>query len=480
MSGLCGVVSRNECSEILLFGTDYHSHLGSQRAGMAVYGPDGFKKKIHDISQAQFKSKFGEIYQELHGSFGIGVISDTDPQPLLIHSRFGQYAIAMAGRIENKEELAKALFVRGSVFTETTGRGVNQIELLAKLIETGENFVAGIKSIYSLIEGSASILLLTKEGVYAARDGLGRTPLVLGENENGEYMVCTESSAFANLGFRTVKELEPGEIVLISEKGFKTLVEPGTRKKICAFLWIYTGYPASSYEGINVQCVRENCGRCLAKRDNVKPDIVSGVPDSGLGHAVGYAIESKVPYRPVLAKYTPGYGRSYIPPNQAIRDHVAKMKLIPIPDVIKGNRIVLCEDSIVRGTQLKNYTVSKLVNAGVKEIHLRSACPPLLFTCKYDASTRDLEELIARRAIRSLEGGLDAKLDKYIDLSSPEHARMVEWIRAHLGITTLRYQLLDDMIEAIGLPREQLCLHCWTGEESGYQNDIRQLQLNLL
>jgi len=477
MSGLCGVVAKEGCSETLLFGTDYHSHLGSQLAGLAVVG-ETFRKKIHDISQGQFKSKFSDDYLKMEGHLGIGVISDHDAQPLIIHSSFGTYALAMSGLVYNKNELAKMLFKRGSVFTETTGRGINSVELLAKIIETGDNLVDGILSIFDVLEGSASLLLMTDKEIIAARDRLGRLPLVLGQRE-GEYMVASESCALMNLQFELIKELGPGEIVAIDSEGCRVLREPLEKMQICSFLWIYTGNPSSDYEGVNVEHVRERCGAFLARRDSIEADQVCGVPDSGVGHAVGYASQAGLPYRRPLIKYTAGYGRSYIPPSQAIRDHVAKMKLLAIKEIIAGQRIVVCEDSIVRGTQLKNYTIQKLWNAGAREIHLRPACPPLMFPCRYALSTRDQDELIARHAIRALHGTDDVDLAPYLDADTPEYQRMVDWIRRQLNATTLRYQRLDDMLAAIGLPEEKLCHYCWTGRSFSYEPQ-RQHELNLL
>jgi len=461
MSGLCGVVAGKGCSEALLFGTDYHSHLGSQLGGMAVVG-DTFEKKIHDISQGQFKSRFENEYMAMKGSMGVGVISDSDAQPLLIQSRFGTYSLAMTGFIENKDELTLELFKRGSIFTESSGRGVNGIELLAKIIETGEDLVDGLTHVWDRIEGAASMLAPTSEGIFAARDGLGRWPLAIGEKD-GDFMVASEPIAFMNLGFKLVKELGPGEVVQIDQDGYRVLREPGSDMRICSFLWVYTGYPASLYEGIGVEGVRERCGGALARRDDIKADLASGVPDSGTGHGVGYAMEAGIPFRRVLVKYTPGYGRSYIPPSQAVRDQVAMMKLIPVTEVVNGNSIVVLEDSIVRGTQLKNFTVKKLWDVGATEIHVRPACPPLMFPCRYGLSTRSVDELAARMAIRSMEGDISKGLDKYTDEESEEYARMVKWIGDRLNVTTLRYQRLDDMIMAIGLPEEKLCTYCWTG-----------------
>ncbi len=468
MSGLCGVVSKNGCGQKLFYGTDYHSHLGSQLAGLAMYG-NGFRKKIHDISQGQFKSKFGELMAEMEGNMGIGVISDRDAQPLLVHSRFGTYAVASAGLVQNRKAITHALFERGSVFTETSNQDINSVEVLAKILDKGKDLTEGISLIYSVIEGSASLLILTEDGIYAARDKLGRTPLAIGEDD-GDFMVASESSAFVNLGFKQIKEIGPGEIVRINEDGYQVLKSPCEEMKICSFLWIYTGYPASTYEGISVEEVRERSGGILARRDSVEADLVTGVPDSGVGHGIGYAMESHIPYRRVLVKYTPGYGRSYIPPNQFVRDQVAKMKLIPVPQVINGNRIVLCEDSIVRGTQLKNYTIQKLRDAGAKEVHLRAACPPLMFPCKYALSTRSLEELVVRKAIRSIEGDPSKNLDQYMEEDSAGYEKLVAWITDYLKVDSIRYQRMDDMIEAIGLPREKLCLYCWNGEECGYRN----------
>lgn len=467
MSGLCGVVAKEKCSEALLIGTDYHSHLGSQLAGMAVQKNGGFEKKIHDISQGQFKSKFEGLLGSLVGNMGIGVISDHDAQPLLIQSRFGTYALAMTGNIENKSELVESRFDHGSIFTESNHGGVNSIELLAKLIETGSDLAEGLGRVWEEIDGAASMLLLTKDGILAARDGMGRWPLAIGERD-GNYMIASEPIAFTNLGFKQVKELGPGEIVRVNPDGYEVLRKPGDRMRICTFLWIYTGYPASSYEGIGVEGVRERTGGALAKRDTVEADLASGVPDSGIGHGVGYAMEARIPFRRVLVKYTPGYGRSYIPSSQTVRDHVAMMKLIPVPEVVKGNRIVVCEDSIVRGTQLRNFTVKKLWNTGATEIHMRPACPPLMFPCRYGFSTRGIEELVARMAIRSMEGDISKNLERYVDESTPEYEKMVEWIGERLNVSTLRYQRLSDMIEAVGLPEKHLCTWCWTGQHHCY------------
>lgn len=463
MSGVFGVVSNTNCTEDLFYGVDYHSHMGTEYAGLATLN-DTFIRRIHGINQTQFKSKFFEDYHHLQAKSGIGVISDSDEQPIYLNSKFGQFCIATVGLIENRDELVSMFLDKGVSFSEVKKGGVNVTELIAKIITQGKNLIDGIEKMFSIIDGSCSLLLLTAEGIYAARDRFGYTPLVIGKKP-GAFAVASESSAFSNLGFDVEKYLQPGEIVLLTKDG---LIEkkPGTKNnKICTFLWIYTGFPASNYEGINVEVVRERCGRFLAKNDkDIEADIVSGVPDSGVAHALGYAIESKIPYKRPLVKYTPGYGRSYTPPSQETRDLIAKMKLIPIEEIIRGNRIVVCEDSIVRGTQLKNFTINKLWDAGAKEVHVRPACPPLMFPCKFCLSTRSIHELAARKAIKALEGHDIEDISEYIDHTSEKYHKMVDWISRDLEVTTLRFQTIKDMVEAVGLPQDKLCLYCWTGK----------------
>jgi amidophosphoribosyltransferase len=461
VSGIFGVVSQTDCRNDLFYGTDYHSHLGTQFAGLAVWH-DTILRKIHDIRGSQFKAKFFEDYRKMNGKMGIGVISVKDEQPICIHSKFGPFAIVINGFIENAQELARQLYKEGQSFSEVTEGKVNLTELVAKLIIRGESIVDGIERMYTKISGSCSLLLLSREGIYAARDRCGYTPLIIGQRET-DWAVATESSSFLNLGFAIKKYIQPGEIVILNEKGLETKRKGRRMNKICSFLWIYTGFPASSYEGINVETVREKCGGYLARHDSVKADMACGIPDSGTAHAIGYAMRSGIPFRRPLVKYTPGFDRSYTPPSQETRDFIAKMKLIPIPEIIKGKRIVFCDDSIVRGTQLKNYTVHKLRECGAKEIHLRIACPPLMFPCRFGYSTRTTHELAARKAIRSLEGKDIEDVRVYISEDSTQHKKMVGWITKDLGVTTLKYQRLSDMIEAIGLPREDLCLYCWTG-----------------
>ena len=464
MSGLFGVVSEKNCSETLFYGTDYHSHLGTEYGGMVVLG-DEFIRQIHDLSQSQFKSKFFQDCRQMEGNKGIGVISAGDEQPIYLNSKFGPFCLATSGSVENAEELADQLLKKGISFAEVSRRGVNTTELIGKLINQGSDLADGIEKMFSVIEGSCSLLLLNRAGIYVARDRFGYTPFVVGRRPDA-WAVTSESSAFPNLGFETVKYVEPGEILLINEDG---IVQRKAGKKhasqTCAFLWIYTGFPASNYDGINVEIVRERSGRYLARRDtDIDVDVVAGVPDSGLAHGLGYAMESGKPFRRPLVKYTPGYGRSYTPPSQRTRDLIAKMKLIPIKEVIEGNSIVLCEDSIVRGTQLKNFATKKLWDCGATEIHVRPACPPLMFPCRFNLSTRSIHELAARKAIRQIEGHDIMDVSEYLDPTTTKYERMVEAIRQDLGVTTLRYQTVDDMVEAIGKPKHQLCLYCWTGQ----------------
>lgn len=463
MSGIFGVVAKDSCQDDLFYGTDYHSHLGTQFAGLAVWSNNEIVRKIHDIRGSQFKSKFYADYKNMPAKFGIGVISAKDEQPICVHSKFGAFAIVINGFIENAEELAQELYKDGQSFSEVTDGSVNLPELVAKLIIRGKNLVDGIEKMFSKIQGSCSLLILNKDGIYAARDKYGNSPLIIGQKDDA-WAVTTETSAFYNLGFKVKKYLQAGEIVLLSQEGLKSMCKANPTNKICSFLWIYTGFPASDYDGINVELARERCGRCLAKGDTIKADMASGIPDSGTAHAIGYAMESGVPLRRPLVKYTPGFDRSYTPGTQERRDLVARMKLIPIPEIIRGKSIVFCDDSIVRGTQLKNYTIQKLVTHGAKEIHLRIACPPLMFPCKYNYSTRTLSELAARRAIRALEGKDVKDISPYLDEKSPKHKKMVDWITRDLGVATLKYQKLNDMVKAIGIPKVRLCTYCWTGQ----------------
>ncbi|MCD6416326.1 MAG: amidophosphoribosyltransferase [Planctomycetes bacterium] len=462
MSGIFAVASRGNCMEELFYGTDYHSHLGTEFGGLAIRGVR-IHREIHRIAHGQFKNLFDGFAHKYAGEMGVGVISDFDPQPIVVESRFGAFALVTTGLITNGGELSRRLVAQGVTFSEILNGRLNQTELIANLIVQAEDIVRGIENVFDRIEGSISLLLMTEEGIYAACDHHSRFPLALG-TKDGVVAAASETCAFPNLGIEVEKQLQAGEMVFFDSGGVRDLV--GGRdagKSICSFLWIYTGYPASSYEGVSAEQVRERCGQALARKDSVEADLVCGVPDSGTGHAIGYAMESGLPFRRPLVKYSAGYGRSYTPPSQEVRDQIAKMKLMPIEDICRGSRLIVCEDSIVRGTQLKNLTIQKLWDAGAEEVHIRVACPPLMFPCRYNLSTRSTEELAARRAIAALEDGAPEDISEYLDASSEKHGRMVEWIRKYLGCTSLTYLTLEEMMEAIGLPDFELCACCWAG-----------------
>ena len=464
MGGFFGVVSREDCANDLFYGTDYHSHLGTVRGGMTVANSDGLTRFIHDITNAQFRSKFEDDIGKLHGTRGIGVISDYDDQPLIIGSHLGVYAIVTVGKVVNAEQLARDAFGKRRIhFSEMAGGEINPTELVATLINQESSFAEGIRNAQQAIEGSCSLLILTDEGIYAARDRLGRTPIVLGRKD-GAYAATMETSAFPNLQYEIAEYLGPGEVVLIDQDGFHQVQPPGEQMQICAFLWVYYGFPATNYENINVEYVRYRCGAMLARGEDAEIDLVAGIPDSGTGHAVGYANEARLPYSRPFVKYTPTWPRSFMPQDQRIRDLVARMKLIPIRELIEGKRLLFCEDSIVRGTQLKD-TIQRLYEYGAREVHMRPACPPLVFGCPFLNFSRSRSELdlAARKAIEKLEGTSDAHIEQYADESSDKHAAMVEQIRSRLDLTTLRYQTLGDLVKAIGLPKEKLCTYCWDG-----------------
>ncbi|MGC9455406.1 MAG: amidophosphoribosyltransferase [Phycisphaerae bacterium] len=468
MGGFFGVAAGTDCVTDLFYGTDYHSHLGTRRGGLATLNDGGFIRFIHDITNSQFRSKFEDDIFRLHGSSGIGVISDNEDQPLIIGSHLGTYAIVTVGAIRNADTLARQAFDnRVTHFSEMSGGEVNPTELVATLINQGDSFTEGIRIAQERIEGSCSLLLLTSEGVYAARDRLGRTPVVVGRNDTG-YAATLETCAFPNLGYEIERYLGPGEVVLITPDGFEQKVPPGDEMQICTFLWVYFGYPASSYEGLNVEAARYRCGAALARREEREIDLVAGVPDSGTAHAVGYANESDLPYQRPFVKYTPTWPRSFMPPNQRVRDLVARMKLIPIREMIEGRRLLFCEDSIVRGTQLRD-TIQRIFDYGAEEVHMRPACPPLLFNCPFLNFSRSRSELdlAARRAIAEMEGEDHPDPTPYADPNGDKHAEMVERIRRRLGLTSLQYQRLDDLIEAIGMDADKLCTYCWTGECKG-------------
>jgi amidophosphoribosyltransferase len=466
MGGFFAVASNERCVEDLFYGTDYHSHLGTMRGGLAVRGHDGITRFIHDITNAQFRSKFEDDIAKMQGTTGIGVISDFEDQPLIIGSHLGRYAIVTVGAIQNLDSLVEKVFrTKMGHFSEMSGGEVNPTEVVAMLINQEDSFTSGIEKAQELVAGSCSILLLTAEGVYAARDRLGRTPVSLGEKE-GSWVATLETCALPNLDYEHRYDLGPGEIVLITPNGYEQKKKPGSRCQICAFLWVYYGYPASDYEGVNVEYVRNRCGECLARRDDVEVDVVAGIPDSGTAHAIGYAAAAGVPYRRPFVKYTPTWPRSFMPQDQRQRDLVARMKLIPIRQLIEKRRLLFCEDSIVRGTQLQD-TIRRLYDAGAAEVHMRPACPPLVYGCRFlnFSRSRSVLDLAGRRAISEIEGHGDSVAPEYSDPDSEHFARMVERIRLRLNLTTLRYQRLEDLVEAIGLPGERLCTYCWSGEE---------------
>lgn len=463
MSGFFGVMSRNDCVEDVFYGTDYHSHLGTKRAGMVFIVPQkGFRRSIHNLENAYFRNKFEDELKEFSGNSGMGIISDTDPQPILFNSHLGRFAIVTVSRILNLEELETRFLDKRSHFTENFEGNINPTEVVANLICEKDSFVSGIENVFENIRGSCSLLLLTGNGIIAARDKYGRTPVVLGKKK-GAYAVAIETSSFPNTGYEIEYYLGPGEIVHIDTDGFKQLRKPGGKMQICAFLWVYYGYPPSYYEGINVDECRNRCGAALARRDDVEADLVCGIPDSGIGHAVGYSNEKQIPYKRAYSKYTPTWPRSFMPQNQGQRDLVAKMKLIPNKAIIEGKRMVFLDDSIVRGTQLKDTTID-LRKSGASEVHMRIACPPLLFPCEFlnFSQSRTPMELAGRKAIFQLEGDIN-DIVEYSDPDSEKHGKMVNKIAEMLDLDSLIYQRLDDMVEAIGLPKEKLCTHCWDG-----------------
>ena len=467
MSGYFGVASKNDCMFDLFFGTDYHSHLGTRRAGLAVYSrEEGFNRAIHNIENAPFRTKFDKDFCEMHGNLGIGCISDYEPQPLIVRSHHGTYAISTVGKINNLEEIVKQIFTTGHAhFLEMSGGDINATELVAAIINQKDNLIEGIQYAQEIIDGSMTMLLLTPKGILAARDKLGRTPVCVGKKE-GSYCISFENFAYLNLEYTHERELGPGEIAMITPEGVVTLVQPGKDMKICTFLWVYYGYPSSSYEGVSVEQMRYNCGALLAKRDDAHPDTVAGVPDSGIAHAVGYSNASGIPFTRPFIKYTPTWPRSFMPTVQSRRDLIAKMKLIPVHELIDGKSLLLIDDSIVRGTQL-GETTQFLYNSGAKEVHVRPACPPLLYGCKYLNFSRSTSEmdLITRRVIKEMTGSEEVDLTPYADPESQEYKEMLERIRQKLHFTSLRYHRLDDLMESVGIDRCKLCTYCWDGQE---------------
>ncbi len=466
MGGFFGVASKKSCIDDLFYGTDYHSHLGTKRGGLSVINSNGFQRRIHNIENTQFRSKFDTVIPHMSGKLGIGVISDNDDQPLLIRSHLGNFALVTVGIIQNEKQLTQKLFKsKNTHFSEMRGGAINPTELVSVLINQGTTFEEGIQIVHDSIEGSCSLLLLTKNGIYAARDKLGRTPIIIG-NKDGSYAATMETCAFPNLGFEINYYLGPGEIVFMTSDGFEQRKPPGDRLQICSFLWVYYGYPASNYEDINVEWVRNRCGAMLAKNDDLEIDTIAGVPDSGTSHGLGYSNQSGIPYKRPFVKYTPTWPRSFMPQKQDTRDLVARMKLIPVKELIEGKKLLFCEDSIVRGTQLQE-TVKILFHCGAIEVHMRPACPPLVYNCKFLNFSRSTSEFdyAARKAIRQLEGKDFHDYAPYATAGSDKYNAMVENIKEKLNLTSLKYQRLEDLIEAIGLPKNKLCTYCWDGVE---------------
>ncbi|MCF8233374.1 MAG: amidophosphoribosyltransferase [Bacteroidales bacterium] len=463
MGGFFGSISKSDCVSDIFYGTDYNSHLGTKRGGMVVQNGKGFTRSIHNIESSYFRTKFEPYLHEFKGRSGLGVISDTESQPIIISSHLGEFAIVTVAKIANIDELTQRALNNGRHFSETSDGETNPSELVASLITEEESIGKGIENVYDKVKGSCSLLILTDKGIYAARDKLGRTPVVLGKKEDG-FAVSSESTSFSNLGYEVERDIGPGEILFITEDGYEQKKPPNKKMQICAFLWVYYGYPSSYYENINVEECRYRCGACLAKDDDIEVDFVSGIPDSGVAHAIGYSNKKQIPYKRAYVKYTPTWPRSFMPQSQVTRDLVAKMKLIPIKSLIKDKKIVFCDDSIVRGTQLKGNT-KILFDYGAKEIHIRPACPTLIFPCEFlnFSRSRSTLDLAGRKAIQEINGEYTDKLNEYAKPGSDRYEDMIEKIRQRIGVTTLKYQKLDDLVEAIGLPKEQLCTHCWDG-----------------
>ncbi|MBD5313297.1 MAG: amidophosphoribosyltransferase [Duncaniella sp.] len=470
MGGFFGSISTKPCVNDLFYGTDYHSHLGTKRAGLVTFDPEhGFNRTIHSLERDYFRSKFEDELDRFVGNQGLGVISDTDPQPIIVNSHLGRYAVVTVAKINNLREIAAELLEERMHLSELSANTINQTEVVALLINMGKDFIDGINLVYKKIKGSCSMLILTEDGIICARDYLGRTPIVIGKKEDG-YAAASETSAFPNLGYTTIRDVGPGEIIRLRADSMEVLQAPGPRKQICSFLWVYYGFPASDYEGINVEDMREEAGRKMGEEDQTEADCVCGIPDSGVGHALGYAEGKGIPYRRAVLKYTPTWPRSFTPGNQSRRDLVAKMKLIPNRAILNGKRVVFCDDSIVRGTQLRD-NVRMFYECGVKEVHARISCPPLVYGCPFigfTSSKSDLE-LITRRIIRDFEGDDKAKLDLYATTGTPEYERMVKEIAKRLELSTLQFSKIEHLIESIGLPKCQLCTHCFDG--TGCQPD---------
>ena len=470
MGGFFGTISTKDCVNDLFYGTDYNSHLGTKRAGLVTFDQErGFTRSIHSLERDYFRSRFEDELDTFHGSQGLGVISDTDPQPIIVNSHLGRYAVVTVAKINNLREIADELLAQRMHLSEMSANNINQTELVALLINMGNTFQDGINRVYHKIKGSCSMLILTEDGIIAARDFLGRTPIVIGQKE-GAYAVSSETTSFPNLGYKPLRDVGPGEIVRLRATGIEVIQPAFQRCQICSFLWVYYGFPASCYEGINTEQVRENNGRMMGEKDNVEADLVCGIPDSGVGMALGYSDGAKIPYKRAVLKYTPTWPRSFTPGNQSRRDLVAKMKLIPNAALLKDQRVVFCDDSIVRGTQLRD-NVKEFFDNGAKEVHVRISCPPLVYGCPFigfTSSKSDLE-LITRHIIKDFEGDDKAKLDQYATSDSPEYQRMVDEIAHRLGLSSLKFAKIEDLIASIGLPKSQVCTHCFDGSSYDHQ-----------
>ena len=468
MGGFFGVISQKPCSTDLFYGIDYHSHLGTKRAGMVTREGDLFHRSIHDIENSYFRTKFSDEIGKFAGNLGIGVISDTDAQPIAVNSHLGRFAIATVARINNIDELVELCLNNRQQFAELSSGTTNPTELVALLITQGETFIDGINNVYNKVKGSCSMLILTDDGIIAARDFYGRTPIVIGKKEDG-YAVASDSHSYINLDYSTYYNVAPGEIVKVTQNGVEQLQKPNDKRQICSFLWVYYGYPVTDYEGINVEEARYREGVEVGKNDDVEIDYVSAIPDSGIGMALGYSNIKKVPYKRGVVKYTPTWSRSFMPVNQKQREHVAKMKLIANRQLLDGKRVAFCDDSIVRGTQLRD-NVKMLYGFGAKEVHIRISCPPLLYGCPFlnFSASKNVLELVSRRFVEELEGSNDKNIERYCDANSKEYANMVEKMRRQLGVDTLKFNTLEGVVNAIGLPKCELCTHCFDGSSYGY------------
>ncbi len=473
MGGFFGTISTKDCVNDLFYGTDYNSHLGTKRAGLVTYDEEkGFSRSIHSLERHYFRSRFEDELDSFKGKQGVGVISDTDPQPMIVNSHLGRYAVVTVAKINNLREIADELLAERMHFSELSANNINQTELVALLINMGNTFVEGINKVYQKIDGSCSMLILTEDGIIAARDFLGRTPIVIGKKE-GAYAVSSETTSFPNLDYQVLRDVGPGEIVRLRADGVEVMQKPLSRCQICSFLWVYYGFPASDYEGINTELVREKNGCLMGEKDkDLEADLVCGIPDSGVGMALGYSHGKKIPYKRAVLKYTPTWPRSFTPGNQLRRDLVARMKLIPNAAMLKDQRVVFCDDSIVRGTQLRD-NVRTFFENGAKEVHVRISCPPLVYGCKYigfTSSKSDLE-LITRRIIKDFEGDDSKNLEAYAKTGSPEYQRMVNEIARRLGLTSVKFASLEDLITSIGIPKERLCTHCFDGSSYCHEKD---------